>query len=193
LYEERLRSTELKRYELEDKVTDLEAKLSVQVARSPQPNNSTPTMVQIENEGLQDQVVHLQKKVSTLEDMLEDSRASAEKEETLIRDRMRRVKEKEDAMKKEIGDSRKEVERVLKAEAAARNRVEEIEEALRESTIALENAQAEIEGLRADLDVSVHLPLRSSYLMFSQHANGLVASSSASEQLKSFESQNLQV
>ena len=95
----------------------------------------------------------MQRKVSTLEDIIEDSRATAEREEVAIRERMRKVKDREDALKKELIDGKKEVERVLKNEAAARGRIEEIQEALRESTVALENAQAEVEGLRSELDV----------------------------------------
>ena len=46
------------------------------------------------------------------------------------------------------------MERIVKSEAAAKLRVEEIEEALRENTLALENARAEVEGLSSELTVS---------------------------------------
>jgi CAP-Gly domain-containing linker protein 1 len=98
--------------------------------------------------------MHLQRKITTMEDTVEDTRATAEKEEIALRERMRRLKEKEDGMKKELNEGRKEAERVLKSEATARIRVDEIEEALRESTVALENARAEVEILRAELAVS---------------------------------------
>lgn len=90
-----------------------------------------------------------------MEDIIEDSRIAAEKEEAAIRERMKRLKEKEDSMKSELTEGRREVERMTKVEAHARSRVEEIEEALREGQVALENARAEIESLRAELAVSV--------------------------------------
>jgi CAP-Gly domain-containing linker protein 1 len=157
LYEERLSASDTQRYELEDKVAELEEKLKgLQVApNSPSSQPSTTTM--IDNETLRDQVVHLQKKIGTLEDMIEDSRATAEKEEAAMRDKLKRHKDREDQLKKELGESKKEVERILKSEALARGRVEEVQVALKESTTALEDAQAEIEGLRAELDVLLFL------------------------------------
>lgn len=89
-----------------------------------------------------------------MEDTIEDTHAASEREEAVLRERMKRLKDKEDAMKKELNDGRKEVDRMIKSEATARNRVEEIEEALRESTVALENARAEVESMRAELAVS---------------------------------------
>lgn len=100
-----------------------------------------------------------------MEDAIEDARTMTEKEEIALRERMRRLKEKEDGMKKELNDGRKEVERMLKAESTARTRVDEIEEALRESTVALENARAEVEMLRAELAVSDMSHLRILSLM----------------------------
>ncbi|KAJ7594052.1 hypothetical protein C8J56DRAFT_925889 [Mycena floridula] len=181
LYEERLRESDVQKYEMEDRVIDLEAKLSAAQSSSPRTSivpSTASTTTQIDNETLQEQVLHLQKKVSTLEDLIEESRANSEREEAAIRDRMRRVKEREDSLKKEISDAKKEVERVLKTEASARGRVEEIEEAFRESTEALENAQAEVEGLRAELD----------------NLNAVVANTTnadSTEALRKLESQNL--
>ena len=109
---------------------------------------------EIDNEMLRDQVQHLQKKIATLEDMLEDTQAANEREELAARERVRRYKEREEAVRKELLEGQKEVERVLKAEEKARLRVEEIEEALRENTVALENARAEIETMRNEIAVS---------------------------------------
>lgn len=125
-------------------------------ARSPSPISGPRGIVatQIDNETLRDQVQHLQRKITTLEDIIEDAHVASEKEEAAIREKMKRLKEKEEGMKKELNEGRKEVERMFKSEASVRSRVEEIEEALRESTVALENARAEVEGLRAELAVS---------------------------------------
>ena len=126
-------------------------------APSQEPSRTAETAAEIDNETLREQVHHLQKKISMMEDIIEDHQANAEKEEAAHQERMKRLKEKEDAMKKELAEGKKEVERVVRAEATARNRVEEIEEALRESTVTLENARAETEALRAELAVSLLL------------------------------------
>ncbi len=108
-----------------------------------------------------------------MEDLIEDSRIASEREENALRERMKRLKEKEDNMKLELSEGRREVERMNKAEAGARSRVEEIEEALRESQAALENARAEIEGLRADLGVGTKSAVK--YLLIMVPEYGRVA------------------
>ncbi|TCD63032.1 hypothetical protein EIP91_006068 [Steccherinum ochraceum] len=153
LYEERLSAADSKRYEMEDLIASLEEQLRQQQP-PPSPGalaRHASSAAEIDNETLRDQVQHLQKKISSLEDLLEDAQATSEREEAAIRERIKKYKDREEAVRKEVVDSRKEVERVLKAEEVARSRVEEIEEALRENTVALENARAEIEGLRMDV------------------------------------------
>jgi len=156
LYEERLGSSETKRYELEDLVTSLEEQLRT-AARPSSPTSLAKyasSAAQIENETLQDQVTHLQNKIRTLEDMLEDARASAEKDEAVVRERVKRYKDKEETMKKEAAEAKKEMERLIRAEEQTRQRLGEIEEAFRENQLTLENARAEIETLRGELVVS---------------------------------------
>ncbi|KAJ7188425.1 hypothetical protein C8R46DRAFT_1054731 [Mycena filopes] len=153
LYEERLSAADRERYELEARIASLEAGVRA-TERTPSPtvtDKVASSATEIDNETLRDQVVHLTKKVAKLEDALEDAHATSERDEAALADRMRRLKEKEEAMKKELGEGRKEVERMIKSEANARRRVEEVEEALQESTVALEDARAEVEGLRAEL------------------------------------------
>lgn len=125
-------------------------------ARPPSPSSATrlaSSAAHIENETLRDQVSHLQDKVATLEDTLEDNRVNADREDALLREKLRRAKEKEEAFRQQVVDNEKEMERMVKSESTARDRVEELEEALRESAVALENAQAEIEGLRFEIAV----------------------------------------
>ncbi|KAK6981223.1 hypothetical protein R3P38DRAFT_3464352 [Favolaschia claudopus] len=153
LYEERLSAVDREKEELEARVATMEARARA-AARTPSPSGTpkpASSATEIDNETLRDQVVHLQKKVSKLEDALEDAQAASEKEEAALAERMRRLKEKEEAARKELSEGRKEVERVIKSEANARRRVEEVEEALHESTAALEDARAEVEGLRSEL------------------------------------------
>ncbi|KAJ7096443.1 hypothetical protein C8R44DRAFT_813037 [Mycena epipterygia] len=153
LYEERLSAADRERYELEARIASFEAGARA-TARTPSPTAApkpASSATEIDNETLRDQVLHLQKKVAKLEDVIEDAHATSERDEAALGDRMRRLKEKEEAMKKELNEGRKEVERMIKSEASARRRVEEVEEALQESTVALEDARAEVEGLRAEL------------------------------------------
>ncbi|KAH7888798.1 hypothetical protein F5I97DRAFT_1855623 [Phlebopus sp. FC_14] len=161
LYEERLSAAESRRYEMEDRVIALEEQ--VKKAAVPPLSNlasqRTPSAIEIDNETLREQVQHLQKQLSAMEDTLEDVRAASEREEAIMRERIKRLKEKEDSIRNELDEGRKTVEQVAKAEALAKSRVEEVEEALRESTLALENARAEIEVLRTDaaaVDAGVH-------------------------------------
>lgn len=152
LYEERLSAADSKRYELEDQIMALEEQ--VRKASSPLSagaDSRSATAAEIDNETLREQVQHLQKKLSAAEDTLEDVRAASEREEANMREKIVRFKEKEDAMRSELNEGRKTVEQVLKSETLVKCRVEELEEALRESTLALENAQAEIETLRSDV------------------------------------------
>lgn len=156
MYEERIGNSETKRYELEDLVTSLEEQLR-SAARPSSPTSLAKyasSAAQIENETLQDQVTHLQNKISTLEDMLEDARAAAEKDELVVRERIKRYKDKEESMKKEAAAAKKEMETLVRAEEQTRQRLGEIEEAFRENHLTLENARAEIETLRGELAVS---------------------------------------
>ncbi|KAG1839825.1 hypothetical protein DFJ58DRAFT_811496 [Suillus subalutaceus] len=153
LYEERLSTADSRQYELEDRVVFLEdqvKKASTPLSPSAALQRAT-SAAEIDNENLREQVQHLQRKLATLEDSLEDAHAVSEREEAAVRERIKRFKDKEDVMRNELSEGRKTVEQVLKAEALAKSRVEEVEEALRESTLALENAQAEIENLRSDV------------------------------------------
>ncbi|KAF8444512.1 hypothetical protein L210DRAFT_3642781 [Boletus edulis BED1] len=153
LYEERLSVADSRRYELEDRIIALEDQLR-KVATPPSPGfaaQHATSALEIDNETLREQVQHLQKKLSMMEDTLEDARAAAEREEVSMRERIKRFKEKEESMRNELTEGRKAVEQVAKAEVLAKGRIEEVEEALRESTLALENARAEIEILRTDV------------------------------------------
>lgn len=111
---------------------------------------------EIDNEDLREQVQHFQKRISALEDDLEEARAAVEREEAAGEERARRVVEKEETTRKELAEARDEVEALRNAEAKAKDRVAASQEAVRENGAALENARAEIEGLRAELAVRLH-------------------------------------
>ncbi|RDX54967.1 hypothetical protein OH76DRAFT_1397294 [Lentinus brumalis] len=153
LYEERLSAADTRRYELEDLVVTLEEHLKAQ-ARPVSPETlarKAATAAEIDNEMLREQVQHLQKRIATLEDDLEETRAMNERDEAAVRERIKRYKEREETVRKELAETRTEMELVRMSEEKARVRVEEVEEALRENTVALENARAEIETLRNEI------------------------------------------
>ncbi|THG99933.1 hypothetical protein EW026_g2495 [Hermanssonia centrifuga] len=153
LYEERLSAADGRRYELEDLISSLEEQLRMQ-ARPQSPASmarKASSAMEIDNEALREQVQHLHKKIASLEDALEEAHLTSEREEAAIHEKVAHYKEREESMRGELSDSEKEMERVMKSEESARLRIEEIEEALRENTVALENARAEIEGLRAEI------------------------------------------
>ena len=157
LYEERLSAADARRYELEDMVESLEE----QVKKHETPVSADAVLgvmseaARIEHETMREQIVHLQKKIGMLEDALEDARALAEREEAAVRVRVQRFRDAETAMKREVTDVRREVEGLRRSEGAAKDRVAELEEALREEGLALENARADVEALRTEVAVRI--------------------------------------
>ncbi|KAG8935416.1 hypothetical protein FRC01_000023 [Tulasnella sp. 417] len=154
LYEERVAQYEDRRYVMEDTIQDLETKLQKYIERPPSPATlarHANAATQIENETLKEQVNHLQQKLSTLEDQMEDMRMMSEKDEQAVNSRITRFRETESGLRAELEALRKEGEQLVKAESAARLKVAEVEEAFRENDAALENARAEIETLRTEL------------------------------------------
>ncbi|THV07103.1 hypothetical protein K435DRAFT_960070 [Dendrothele bispora CBS 962.96] len=121
--------------------------------------NHKQTASEIEHSTLLDQIAHLNKKVSSLEDLLEDQRASFDREEAALQARVGKYREREEQFKREMGELqvelRRERERGEREEERLRARMGEVEEALRESGVALEEARAEVEGLKGEL-VNVH-------------------------------------
>ena len=148
-----------RRYELEDQLAALEEQVRQQ-ARPQSPGaaaRQASSAAEIENEMLRDQVQHLQKKLATLEDTLEETRAANERDDAAVHDRLRRYKEREEGIRKELAEGRQEAERLRKAEEQARVRVAEVEEAFRENAVTLENARADIETLRSEVAVRILL------------------------------------
>ena len=89
-----------------------------------------------------------------LEDQLEEAQAAAEREEAAVKARLTRYKEKDTQRQQELEEARQLAATAAKNETTAKTRIEELEEAFRENTAALEDARAEIEALRTDLAVS---------------------------------------
>ena len=97
----------------------------------------------------------------------------------MVRDKIRRFKEKEeDVLKQQVVECESEIARLVKSENNARIRTEEVGEALRESTVALENARAEIEVLRAEIVVRNYIFPESMIIDVSQDLEGVAGLSS---------------
>ncbi|KDR75449.1 hypothetical protein GALMADRAFT_227098 [Galerina marginata CBS 339.88] len=153
LYEERLSVANSQRYEFEHHISNLEASLNSMNTNQSNPQQASQfktSATQIDNETLHDQVQYLQKKSAKLEEQLEEARATLERDVTSCQDKIARLRHEDEQRRRDLAVKTRESEQLLKSEAGARNRVEEIEEALRESTVALENARGEVEALRAE-------------------------------------------
>ena len=165
------------RYDLQHRISMLETKLSSMAAEELTRETASPaasSATQIDNETLRDQVQHLQRKSAKLEEQLDDARAALERDASSYQDKIARIRLEDEQRKRDLSLKSRELEQSLKTEANARNRIEEIEEALRESTVALETTRGEVEVLRAELTVSQtstpnsksHISLISRILMF---------------------------
>ena len=162
LYEERLSSADTKRYELEDEIVSLQTQLRAARERPLSPGSAgrqATTALEIDNATLREENQHLVLKASTLEDQLMDARIALEHAESVTSEKTLRSKEREESLRVELAASQKEVERITKSEETAKARIEEMEEALTENKVALENARAEIENCRTEIAVRLSVPI----------------------------------
>ncbi|QRW21287.1 CAP-Gly domain protein [Rhizoctonia solani] len=123
--EAKLKDTESRLTELETQRQAADAKL---VEAEERPKRQRPN-------GPRPNPPHLQRRLGTLEDQLEDARAQAEREDESARSRIAKAKEGEQAAWKEVGQGQD----------------EELVEALREGAVTLEAARGDVEGLRAEV------------------------------------------
>ncbi|KAF8813595.1 hypothetical protein BYT27DRAFT_7083346 [Phlegmacium glaucopus] len=154
LYEERLSAAESLRYEHEQNISSLEAGLRSMKAGEGSRESASQiplSATQIDNERLQEQLRHYSERCTKLEEKLEDARATLERDGHTYQEKIAQLRHDDGQRKRDLAAKTKEVEQLMKSEGLVRLRVEEIEEALRESTVALENTRAELEMLRAEL------------------------------------------
>lgn len=124
----------------------------------------TLSATQIDNERLQEQLRHYSERCTKLEEKLEDTRATLERDGHTYQEKIAQLRHDDGQRKKDLAAKTKEVEQLMKSEGLARIRAEEIEEALRESTVALENTRAELEMLSAELAVRFFFCFTESWL-----------------------------
>jgi CAP-Gly domain-containing linker protein 1 len=164
LYEGKLNEAESQRYELEDKIRVLEEKIrkaeEKDKATAAEAGISSPTIHQgqtaaeIDNETLHEQIKHLQHKLSSLEELLDEARSQLESDNDAWKARLAKSKEAEGASKEQIKSLKAEVAQLNKDASGAKGRINELEGALKENRAALEGARAEIESLRSEVAVS---------------------------------------
>ncbi len=135
LYEDRLSAADARRYELEDMVGTLQDKLNA-LARPLSPGTMArhaSEAAQIDNENLREQAAHLQRRITSLEELLEDTRTAARAEESTLRSKLEKQRETELLARKEVEMSKGRIEECRRGEAVYRSRIEELETALREN------------------------------------------------------------
>ncbi|RXW17083.1 hypothetical protein EST38_g8770 [Candolleomyces aberdarensis] len=153
LYEERLSQLEGQRYDLQTTLDSLKERGS---ARSPSPagartHTSNPSAAEIDNETLTEQVQHLQRKILGMEEDMEEAQANAEKEKGELFERMKRLKDREESVRKELAEAKKELDKSAREKDEASAKLDETEVALEDSKYRLEEARVETERLRNDM------------------------------------------
>ncbi|KIY44338.1 hypothetical protein FISHEDRAFT_25202, partial [Fistulina hepatica ATCC 64428] len=118
LYEERLSELDTQRYDLERRLSQAQSSVASadKEAAHQRSASARVTAAEIDNEALREQVHHLQQKIVSMEDAMEDSRLAIEREDEVFSEKMRRLREKEDIMRKEMVETRKETDRLSKSE-----------------------------------------------------------------------------
>ena len=167
MYEGKVAAAEMQRDEFEDRVRHLEEKvrkMTEEKARAEEAEPTSPlsrsgqTAAEIDNETLNAQLKHFQNKLTNLEEALEEARAQTESDNEVWKSRLAKSKESERVLQEQLKESKSDVLKLNKEAGGAKNRMGELEVALKENQAALEGARAEIESLRADAAVR-HQPL----------------------------------
>ncbi|CED82007.1 Cytoskeleton-associated protein and related proteins [Phaffia rhodozyma] len=162
LYEERLNAAESMRLDMESFLRFKEEELARSNQRSASPTSSSQpssrdptqkviTAIEIDNENLIEQVTHLNRRIASFEEQIEEYQLQIESDEAAVRVKTDQALQVEKSLRKELAAARTQMEGLVKSERSARSGVTDIEEALRENHVALENARSEIEGLRAEI------------------------------------------
>lgn len=146
---------ESKQISFELQIKDLEEKLAkAEAAARASSDGTSPkgptTAAEIDNETLTAQVKHLQGRISSLEEQLDEARGQADENSDAWLAKYNKAREGEGKLAEELSSARAEI-KAAQAETAARDqRVAELQGALAENQSALEEARAEIEQLRKD-------------------------------------------
>lgn len=160
---------ESEKFKQDDKIRTLEEKLAkvreerdqaqeLASQRPPSPSSRARAAVsaaEIDNETLNAQVKHLQNKVNNLEEELDERRAELESEAESWKQKVQQVRDAEKIQVELVKSLRGEIGDYKTQTNSAKNRIGELEGALKETQAALEGARAEIETLRVEAAVSL--------------------------------------
>jgi chromosome segregation ATPase len=158
---------ESEKFKLDDKIRTLEEKLAkvreerdqaqeLAAQRPPSPSSRAKAAVsaaEIDNETLNAQVKHLQNKINNLEEELDERRAELESEAESWNQKVQKGREAEKIQVELVKSLRGEIGDYKSQATSAKNRIGELEGALKETQVALEGARAEIETLRVEAAV----------------------------------------
>lgn len=139
---------------LEEKLAKVSAVKAEAPASPATAQREATTAAEIDNENLTAQVKHLQNKLSMLEDELEEVRMQAINDAKVADARLAKAKDADRATKEEVARVREEKDSVMRDGVRLKERISELEGALKENAAALEGARAEIESLRVEVAVS---------------------------------------
>lgn len=164
-YEVKLGDANVKRFALENTVRSLEDQLVEALRRATESSSaenvkSADTAAQIDNENLKAQVAHQQKKIASLEDQIEELQVQIEKDGENTLKIIEKAKESDRRLREDIATARAEILNLREAVSKGKDRVAELEHALKDQASTLAGAQAEIESNRVDLAVSVSIAVQ---------------------------------
>ncbi|TXT13250.1 hypothetical protein VHUM_00617 [Vanrija humicola] len=113
------------------------------------------TAAEIDNETLTAQVKHLQNRIVSLEEQIDEARSQAESDSNAWQAKYNKTRDSERSGADELAASKAEVVRLNKEAEGAAARIAELQGAVKENQSALEAARADIEALRGEATVSV--------------------------------------
>lgn len=152
-YEIKLGDANVKRFALENTIRGLEDQVAElnRRASTAEVSKTADTAAQIDNENLKAQVAHQQKKISSLEDQIEELQVQLEKDgENAIRI-IEKAKEAERRLRQDLASAKSDIAALRESVAKGKDRIAELEHALHDQAGTLASAQAEIESNRVDL------------------------------------------
>ena len=155
-FEEKIRSFEERNRALEEKLQKAREENEKAVDNS---SETRVTAAEIDNETLTAQLRHLQNKINHLEEEMDEVRAQAESDGEALKAKVTKAREAERVAAGNVSSLKTDMKKLNDQAGVARDRIAEVEGALKENQAVLETARADIEGLRGDASVSSWLSI----------------------------------
>jgi len=162
VYEKKLGDAQHRQFQQDTLIRDLEDKVAEALRKqnAPAPSASeiareAETAAEIENENLKAQVEHQQKKIASLEDQIEEQQVQMERETEVALKNNEKYLANERKHKEDISQLRSDMTGLREQLGKSKDRVADLEHALKDHAKTLAGAQAEIESNRLDLAVSL--------------------------------------